>query len=86
MSRAHSEPNRPATPMQPERTSSISRRAWSRPGAFFPAAERDTGCYARNLIFDLVTAVQVLVERRDDPETVKLTGICRNLIRCWAEL
>ncbi len=35
------------------------------------------------LIFDLDTAIQALVERlgRDDPETVKLTGIYHNLIR-----
>jgi PKHD-type hydroxylase len=38
---------------------------------------------ARSLIFHLDTAIQALVERfgRDDPETVKLTGICLNLIR-----
>jgi PKHD-type hydroxylase len=42
---------------------------------------------ARSLTFDLDTAIQGLVERlgRDDPETVKLTGIYRNLIRYWAE-
>jgi PKHD-type hydroxylase len=47
---------------------------------------RDTD--ARSLIFDLDTAIQALVERlgRDDPETVKLTGIYRNLIRHWAEV
>ena len=43
---------------------------------------------ARSLIFDLDTAIQALVERlgRDDPETVKLTGIYHNLIRYWAEV
>ena len=43
---------------------------------------------ARSLIFDLDTAIQGLVQRvgRDDPELVKLTGIYRNLIRCWAEV
>src|SRR4051812_40051187 len=43
---------------------------------------------ARSLIFDLDTAIQRLVERlgRDDPETVKLTGIYHNLIRYWAEV
>jgi PKHD-type hydroxylase len=43
---------------------------------------------ARSLIFDLDTAIQGLVERlgRDDPETVKLTGIYHNLIRTFAEL
>jgi PKHD-type hydroxylase len=36
----------------------------------------------------LDTAIQALVERlgRDDPETVKLTGIYHNLIRIWAEV
>ena len=44
--------------------------------------------HARSLIFDLDTAIQALVERlgRDDPETVQLTGIYHNLIRCWAEV
>ena len=43
---------------------------------------------ARSMIFDLDTAIQALVERlgRDDPETVKLTGIYHNLIRDWAEV
>ena len=43
---------------------------------------------ARSMIFDLDTAIQALVERlgRDDPETVKLTGIYHNLIRYWAEV
>jgi PKHD-type hydroxylase len=44
--------------------------------------------HARSLIFDLDTAIQSLVDRigRDDPETVKLTGIYHNLIRYWAEV
>jgi PKHD-type hydroxylase len=44
--------------------------------------------HARSLIYDLDTAIQALVERlgRDDPETVKLTGIYHNLIRKWAEV
>lgn len=44
--------------------------------------------HARSLIFDLDCAIQALVERlgRDDPETVKLTGIYHNLIRYWAEV
>jgi PKHD-type hydroxylase len=43
---------------------------------------------ARSMIFDLDTAIQALVARlgRDDPETVKLTGIYHNLIRTWAEV
>jgi PKHD-type hydroxylase len=38
---------------------------------------------ARSLILDLDAAIQALAERfgRYDPETVKLTGICPNLIR-----
>jgi PKHD-type hydroxylase len=38
---------------------------------------------ARSPVFDPDTAIQALAERfgRDDPETVKLTGICPNLIR-----
>jgi PKHD-type hydroxylase len=33
-------------------------------------------------------SIEALVERlgRDDPETVKLTGIYHNLIRTWAEV
>jgi PKHD-type hydroxylase len=44
--------------------------------------------HARSLIFDLDTAIQALVERlgRENPETVKLTGIYHNLIRYWAEV
>jgi PKHD-type hydroxylase len=44
--------------------------------------------HVRSMIYDLDTAIQALVERlgRDDPETVKLTGIYHNLIRTWAEV
>ena len=47
---------------------------------------RDT--HARSMIFDLDTAIQDLADRigRDDPSTVKLTGIYHNLIRYWAEV
>jgi PKHD-type hydroxylase len=43
---------------------------------------------ARSLIFDLDNTIQSLVARlgRDDPETVRLTGIYHNLIRYWAEV
>jgi len=43
---------------------------------------------ARSMIFDLDTAIQALAERlgRDDPETVRLTGVYHNLIRHWAEV
>jgi PKHD-type hydroxylase len=42
---------------------------------------------ARSLILDFESAIQALGERfgRDHPETVKLTGFYRNLIRSWAE-
>jgi PKHD-type hydroxylase len=44
--------------------------------------------HVRSMIFDLDSAIQRLVERlgRDDPETVKLTGIYHNLIRYWVEV
>jgi PKHD-type hydroxylase len=44
--------------------------------------------HARSMMFDLDSVIQTLVERigRDDPETVKLTGLYRNLIRNWAEV
>jgi PKHD-type hydroxylase len=40
----------------------------------------------RNLMLD--TGIQAVVERhrRDDPETVKLTGIYHDLIRTWTEV
>ena len=43
---------------------------------------------ARAMIFDLDNTIQTLVQRlgRDDPETVKLSGIYHNLIRHWAEV
>lgn len=43
---------------------------------------------ARTMIFDLDTAIQGISERlgRDDPETVRLTGVYHNLIRHWAEV
>jgi PKHD-type hydroxylase len=43
---------------------------------------------ASSLILDPEPAIRTLAERfgRDDPETVKLTGICRNLILTWADV
>jgi predicted 2-oxoglutarate/Fe(II)-dependent dioxygenase YbiX len=43
---------------------------------------------ARILTLDREAAIQARAERfgRDHPETVKLTGFCRNPIRTWAEL
>jgi PKHD-type hydroxylase len=59
-----------------------------RVASFFWLQSMIRDAHARSLIFDLDGAIQVLVERlgRDDPETVKLTGIYHNLIRCWAEV
>ena len=44
--------------------------------------------HARSMIFDLDSTIQALCDRlgRDDPETVRLTGIYHNLIRFWAEV
>jgi PKHD-type hydroxylase len=57
---------------------------------FFPAAKHDMtrDADARSLIFDLDIVIPALAERpgRDDPETVKLTGIYHNLIRDQAEV
>ena len=55
---------------------------------FFQAAGHGTDADARSLIFDLDIVIQVLMGRivRDDPETVKLIGIYRNLIRDPAEV
>src|ERR1700735_3076873 len=59
-----------------------------RVGSFFWVQSMIRDAHARSLIFDLDTAIQALVKRsgRDDPETVKLTGIYHNLIRTWAEV
>jgi PKHD-type hydroxylase len=60
----------------------------ARVASFFWLQSMIRHAHARSLIFDLDTAIQTLVERlgRDDPETVKLTGIYHNLIRQWAEV
>jgi PKHD-type hydroxylase len=59
-----------------------------RVASFFWLQSMVRDAHARSLIFDLDTAIQALVERlgRDDPETVKLTGIYHNLIRYWADV
>jgi len=59
-----------------------------RVASFFWLQSMIRDAHARSLIYDLDTAIQVLVERlgRDDPETVKLTGIYHNLIRYWGEV
>ncbi|UGY13644.1 Fe2+-dependent dioxygenase [Bradyrhizobium septentrionale] len=60
----------------------------TRVASFFWLQSMVRDAHVRSLIFDLDTAIQALVERlgRDDPETVKLTGIYHNLIRHWAEV
>jgi len=60
----------------------------TRVASFFWLQSMIRDAHARSMIFDLDTAIQALVERlgRDDPETVKLTGIYHNLIRYWADL
>jgi PKHD-type hydroxylase len=59
-----------------------------RVASFFWLQSMIRDAHARSLIFDLDTTIQALVERlgRDDPETVRLTGIYHNLIRVWAEV
>lgn len=44
--------------------------------------------HARSLIYELDMSIQGLSDRlgRDDPETVRLSGIYHNLIRFWAEV
>jgi PKHD-type hydroxylase len=60
----------------------------SRVASFFWLQSMIRDAHARSLIYDLDGAIQALVARlgRDDPETVKLTGIYHNLIRKWAEV
>jgi len=60
----------------------------ARVASFFWLQSMIRDAHARSMIFDLDTAIQALAERlgRDDPETVKLTGIYHNLIRHWAEV
>ncbi len=56
--------------------------------SFFWLQSMIRDAHARSMIFDLDTAIQALSARlgRDDPETVKLTGIYHNLIRYWADV
>lgn len=60
----------------------------ARVASFFWLQSMIRDAHVRSMIFDLDSAIQGLVERlgRDDPETVKLTGIYHNLIRYWAEV
>ena len=60
----------------------------ARIASFFWLQSMIRDAHARSLIFDLDSTIQNLVERigRNDPETVKLTGIYHNLIRYWADV
>ena len=60
----------------------------SRVASFFWLQSMIRDAHARSLIFDLDVSIQALVQRlgRDDPETVRLTGVYHNLIRFWAEV
>ena len=60
----------------------------TRVASFFWLQSMIRDAHARSMIFDLDAAIQGLVVRigRDDPHTVKLTGIYHNLIRYWAEV
>jgi PKHD-type hydroxylase len=60
----------------------------TRVASFFWLQSMIRDAHARSLIFDLDSTIQALVERlgRDDPETVRLTGVYHNLIRVWAEV
>ena len=60
----------------------------TRVASFFWLQSMIRDAHARSMIFDHDTAIQAHSERlgRDDPETVKLTGIYHNLIRYWAEV
>ena len=59
-----------------------------RVASFFWLQSMIRDAHARSLVFDMDGAIQSLVERlgRDDPETVRLTGIYHNLIRYWADV
>jgi PKHD-type hydroxylase len=60
----------------------------ARVASFFWLQSMIRDAHARSLVYDLDLSIQALVERlgRDDPETVRLTGIYHNLIRYWAEI
>jgi PKHD-type hydroxylase len=60
----------------------------TRVASFFWIQSMVRDAHARSVIFDLDSAIQGVVERlgRNDPQTVKLTGIYHNLIRYWAEV
>jgi PKHD-type hydroxylase len=58
----------------------------TRVASFFWLQSMIRDAHARSMIFDLDSAIQGLCLGRDDPETVKLTGVYHNLIRYWVEV
>ncbi|WP_315768104.1 Fe2+-dependent dioxygenase [Bradyrhizobium sp. SZCCHNR2012] len=60
----------------------------ARVASFFWMQSMIRDAHVRSMIFDLDNVIQGLAGRlgRDDPETVRLTGIYHNLIRHWAEV
>ena len=60
----------------------------ARVASFFWLQSMIRDAHVRSMIFDLDNVIQGLAGRlgRDDPETVRLTGIYHNLIRHWAEV
>ncbi|WP_315806180.1 MULTISPECIES: Fe2+-dependent dioxygenase [unclassified Bradyrhizobium] len=60
----------------------------ARVASFFWMQSMIRDAHVRSMIFDLDNVIQGLAGRlgRDDPETVRLTGIYHNLIRYWAEV
>ena len=60
----------------------------ARVASFFWLQSMIRDSHARSMIYDLDISIQSLAERlgRDDPETVRLTGLYHNLIRRWAEV
>jgi PKHD-type hydroxylase len=60
----------------------------ARVASFFWLQSMIRDAHTRGLIYDLDHSIHALVERlgRDDPETVRLTGIYHNLIRLWSEM
>jgi PKHD-type hydroxylase len=60
----------------------------TRVASFFWLQSMIRDAHTRSLIYDLDNSIQALVERlgRDDPETIRLTGIYHNLIRLWSEM
>jgi PKHD-type hydroxylase len=60
----------------------------TRVASFFWLQSMIRDAEVRSMVFDLDASIQALSARlgRDDPETVRLTGLYHNLIRRWAEV